>query len=836
MDKPEARIKATPRPIRVAYVLEAGEDTHQWLTAVFADCFGRDGGRQSLIVPVHNGTVSDRYKQWLRSQGPDIVLLATYENERWASAITDIVGDAELIGVERRKDEPEEHPRIGVERPQPLTSLSWLPLLKTVSGFQRTPPTQILDRYPTWEDDGIIGDNFGTLYASVQQFPIHQQIGLQGLMLTPRDAPQNRWHFRAIAGHEVEQGHAVLPDLATRGDLVTLSMLANLSRASTKPRHVWSEGFCLVVGDSVEDRISCWNAGLLFEGAQRQRYTTLRVPAHYAADPQKTQSIAIFLRNGNWIGDGSGPSRVVVRSHSLTEPELTRFIDRLREQARSIVTFEPIGSLDDCTPVDPSATQFVNHFIDTAPSATEAPILGKSVTLTTPQPPHMIYCRGLNPIFSRGAWLNNVQLDRLDDVGRFSNERQHWVLPSRRQLVRLFSNTAGSRLTAQGILAIPATAESATLQVTQPDDQDVFHSLFAEGGKQHFEYRDLRGHFASASPYAYAEPSDKGGFLRGLVGLFGSLNNLESVLGNHFWRNMFLTMAAPAQSQQEEVIRDMKLRMRARDGVLQLEQDADWEKLAQRIIQKSARMRVPRLTTRYDKLLEAWTRELEAAIGRDSNLQQDRHQLLAGRERDLQRSLGFLLQRGILFRGHEWVCEACRHRNWRGIDALQEVLACEVCGENHLLPAGVTLDFQMNEFLATCLREHDTLSVAAALCTLRQRARHCFLYAPQTALYDRYPDGPRAAITRELDVVCISDGKLIIGEAKISSALIARSDIEDLAAAAVAVNADIAVLAAMQGDPQTMKTKLTELKDRLPEHIQAASILSPWDDLPAFYL
>lgn len=834
MDKPEARIKAIPRPIGVAYILEDGADAHAWLSAIFAHCFGRDGGRQSLIVPIQKAAISDRYQQWLRSQGPDVVLLATYDNEHWASAITDLVGDAELIGIERRKDEPVQFPRIGLERPQPLTSLSWIPLLKAVSGFQRTPPTQILDRYPRWEDDGLIGDNFGTLQASMSQFPIHEQIGLQGFMLTPRDAPANRWNF-GPRGYEVEDAHAVLPDLA-RGDLVTLSMLSNLSKDSTRPRHAWSEGFCLVVGDSLDDRISCWNAGLLFDGALRQRYCTLRVPASYATDKEKIENIGTFLRNGNWIGDSSGPARVVVRSHTLDQAALADFIDRLREHARANVAFEPISSLDDCTPVDPSARHFVTHSFDAAPSATEAPILGKSVAFATPQPAQVAYCRGLNPVFSRGAWLNDIRVDRLNDVGRFSNERQHWVLPPRRQLVHLFSTTPGTRLTAQGILAVPATIESATLQVTQPDDQGVFHSLFADGGTQHFEYRDLRSRFASASPYVYAEPSDKGGFLRGLVGLFGSLNDLEDVLSNHFWRTVFLTMAAPAQSQQEEVIRDMQLRMRARDGVLKLEQPADWEKLAERIIQKSARMRVPRLTTRYDKLLDAWTRELEAAIGRDSNLQQDKDRLLAARERDLQRSLGFLLERGILFRGHEWVCEACRHRNWRGIDALKEVLACEVCGENHLLPAGVTLDFQMNEFLATCLREHDTLSVAAALCTLRRSAKRCFLYAPQTALYDKYPDGPRAAIARELDVVCISDGKLIIGEAKIRSDLIARSDIEDLAAAAVAVNADKAVLVAMQGDPQTMKMRLAELKDRLPAHIEAASILSPWDDQPAFYL
>lgn len=142
----------------------------------------------------------------------------------------------------------------------------------------------------------------------------------------------------------------------------------------------------------------------------------------------------------------------------------------------------------------------------------------------------------------------------------------------------------------------------------------------------------------------------------------------------------------------------------------------------------------------------------------------------------------------------------------------------------------------MNEFLATCLREHDTLSVAAALCTVRNGSNRCFMYAPQTVLYEDLPDEPGAAIAHELDVVCISDGELVIGEAKADSSLIARSDIEDLAQAAKAAHADSAVLVAMQGDPLVMIAKLQELRDRLPLETQASSILSPWDDQPAFYL
>ena len=213
-------------------------------------------------------------------------------------------------------------------------------------------------------------------------------------------------------------------------------------------------------------------------------------------------------------------------------------------------------------------------------------------------------------------------------------------------------------------------------------------------------------------PYRYTKPSDKGSYLQGLIGMFGSLSGIEHTMETHFWRVQFGNMAAPAQSQHEEVIRDIKLRMNARDGKLVIENDAGWQNLAQRIVQKASRLKVPRLRTRYVDLLTAWTEELTAAIDKDPNLKQRQEEILGEREDDLKQSLSFFFERGVMYRGHEWSCRECRHRNWLGVEALKDVMPCEVCRREHQLPIDVALDFRMNEFFATCLREHDTITVA----------------------------------------------------------------------------------------------------------------------------
>ncbi len=834
MNKPDPKIRATPRVMRVAYVLEGGEDVHGWLDAIFADCFSRDGGRQSLVVPLIEGRIPDRYKAWLRVLDPDFVLLLTYDNNSLVDELTAMLGDTQLLERKRDRDRLEAHPRVGIDRPIGLTALSWLPFLKAVSGLQHTPPTQILDRYPRWVDDGLIKDNFGTLYDSLTSFPVHNQIGMRAALLTPENPPENRWHFRSVDGVEMEDAYEVLSGLSNRGGIATLAQLSNLRTQPNRHTHPWANGFCLVVGDTFEDRVSCWNAGLLFQDAQSQTYKTLRLPEAAAFDAEKVASVGQFLRNCNWLGSGNGPPRVFVRSHSIDAARLERLLVGLREVSRSNVTFEEIPTLDDCCPLDAAQLQPVFNALTPDKVSAETAISGPTVMLSAPSPLQVSYCAGLHPVFSQGAWFVDLSMDRLNDVGRFSNVREIWLLPRRQQLVRYFCEVAGARVTKGGGITLPITIESRAVEIKQPDDSEIFQSLLVD--RPHFQPHELRGRVVREAPYRYTEPSDKGSYLQGLIGMFGSLNDIEHALSVHFWRKQFENMAAPAQSQYAEVIRDIQLRMQARDGKLVIDDEAGWQNLAQRIVQKASRLKVPRLRTRYGILLREWTAELTAAIEKDANLKLRREEVLGECEDDLKRSLGYLFERGVMHRGHEWSCVECRHRNWLGVEALKEKMSCEVCGRQHQLPVDIALDFRMNEFFATCLREHDTVTVAWALTAMRRRAKRSFMYAPQTALYRDFPENQGGRIDRELDLVCIVDGKFAIGEVKVSSELIANSDIEDLATAAKEVGAQVAVLAAVRGTPALMERKIQALRALLPTSIETQWLLSDWDDEPSYHL
>ncbi len=736
--------------------------------------------------------------------------------------------DSVILGRERKANEIASHPSVGIENPG-LTALSWLPFLNNSSGILQKRPEFVLDRYPAWDDDGFVKDNFGTLYGSLRSFPSPTEISdnLQVLLLTPRDAPINRWRYGIANAEELSDGYALAERLIPSGKTVTLAHLSNLHCQRHSLNHDWKYGFCVVVGDTFEDRVSCWNAALLFDDAQIQVYKTLRVPAATILDEEKTKRIGNFLRHSNWIGQNSGPARIVVRSFSLSATEVQPFTDALRKLAGS-VDFKAIESLDECCPFDAEKIEKIGIGGGQDDAGGGAPIRDSTVVVSVPVPKHLSYCAGLHPMYSAGSWFIDLVIDRLQDNGRFDNVRETWRLPARPQLLRLFHDGVDSRLLRNGEIAIKVDVSKRVVEVMQPEDKEIFFSVLNE--QPRYSRLDMRSKVERPVAYKYSAPSDKGRYLQGLLGMFGTLNGVEQVLGSHFWRSQFLGMAAPAQGQQEEVIKILQRRMKAKNGNLEISDESGWASLAERVIQLSSSLRVPRGKVRFDQLLDTWRQELNSALDKKIELHGRREEFLAEAPGDLKRSLEFLLECGVFYRGHDWVCWHCSHRNWVGIDSLANTLPCEVCRKTHQLPVDVSLEFRINEFFATCLREHDTLTVAWALCALRQESRASFIFAPQTDLFREYPEIQKGKRDRELDVVCIVDGKLVIGEAKAQVSKIKRSDIEDLAEVAKELNADVAILMAMSGSAQKMNEKVVQLRELLPKEIEVRGLVSDWDE------
>ena len=110
------------------------------------------------------------------------------------------------------------------------------------------------------------------------------------------------------------------------------------------------------------------------------------------------------------------------------------------------------------------------------------------------------------------------------------------------------------------------------------------------------------------------------------------------------------------------------------------------------------------------------------------------------------------------------------------------------------------------------------------------------MFAPQTALYRDYPENQSRRIDREVDLLCIMDGRLVIGEVKAGAELITKSEITILAQVAQELGANLAILAAVRGQPAIMEKKVAELRALLPAGIDVEYMLSDWSDEPSSFL
>jgi hypothetical protein len=341
-----------------------------------------------------------------------------------------------------------------------------------------------------------------------------------------------------------------------------------------------------------------------------------------------------------------------------------------------------------------------------------------------------------------------------------------------------------------------------------------------------YSYPDIRHQKNYDLPYQYSQPSDKGRYLQGVLGMFGSLDRAYEVLTNGFWRRQFIKLGSPSEDQYPLILLTLKKKFRPQAGKFTFERNEQWESLARTMVRQAVKVRQPRYTVKLQSLIDDWLNDLERAIESDANLKKQKDSILAEGPQELTKSLDALCREGVFHQGYSWACRHCAYRNWTALDALRMTLECQVCHQEHNAPINLKFDFRLNEFLATCIREHDTLSVIWALGKLqRQEMASSFIFAPQMELFRKWPDDKNSKPDREIDILCVIGGKVVVGEVKASLAEIDRNELDNLITVAGEIHPDIVVIGAMEGEKQNLDSKLKEVREKVGPGIEVKGLL-----------
>jgi hypothetical protein len=119
----------------------------------------------------------------------------------------------------------------------------------------------------------------------------------------------------------------------------------------------------------------------------------------------------------------------------------------------------------------------------------------------------------------------------------------------------------------------------------------------------------------------------------------------------------------------------------------------------------------------------------------------------------------------------------------------------------------------LNSLVRNGIALHGCVPVISALRNLRERARESFIYTHGVALFKEYGDAKPEA---EIDLLCISDGRLVCGEVKSSVSDFTREELEKLARVAADIRADQVAISAFNDRGGLMQQHSNTLASLLP--------------------
>ena len=140
-------------------------------------------------------------------------------------------------------------------------------------------------------------------------------------------------------------------------------------------------------------------------------------------------------------------------------------------------------------------------------------------------------------------------------------------------------------------------------------------------------------------------------------------------------------------------------------------------------------------------------------------------------ELGLKETIDELCNYRLFLKGLKLKCPKCTSEFWYPISEVNEIINCKGCLESFKLPIEPKFSYKLNDLIKNNIFQSKTsrdgnLTVIRTLASIQDSSRLSFEYSPQLNLYDNLKTRRPCS---EMDIVCLSDGKFIIGEAKHNS-------------------------------------------------------------------
>jgi hypothetical protein len=188
-------------------------------------------------------------------------------------------------------------------------------------------------------------------------------------------------------------------------------------------------------------------------------------------------------------------------------------------------------------------------------------------------------------------------------------------------------------------------------------------------------------------------------------------------------------------------------------------------------------------------------------------------------EKSVQRELSWMLRTGALQMGFDHTCPRCGSVNWTVIDNVRQEMICDGCRLRYSMPAEPRLSYRLSSLVRHGILSHGLVPVVLVLGQLLRNAHSSFFFSPCLDLFQRVPGEPSThKRLTDLDIVCIKDGKFVVGEVKSNQARFELESCLRLAEIAKVIEADILVFSSLEKETtRATQEILTKVREQLKD-------------------
>jgi hypothetical protein len=769
-----------PRQFRVAFLINPSGTSLALIDAIFGFATGVWGGRLFPIIPVINGDISPAYWNLLLTYDPDSI----YTYTALPQALIDrIESEIDPLRIERH---PEyllqgDHPHFSPHHLDHFVPVESLIPLEIRPHWFRKPVLATYEDRGGSQADPLIARNFGVLQKDLRSRPIPEGV--------------------AQVSFTRENTFTSFLELVTAAQPNTVVFPFHLAAARCTlnvGREGHETGYAIFVGESVEDWIAHWNHIFTVNPEGRTGWKALCLPVAQLSDPSFQPALLAFLRKCTHR-NGQHPPYVTWSSRVLSEQELRdlsapyrvktldavfRFVQRAEWDFPMLQPNDAISyGLPNIASGDPDQIQ------------TSIQQIPREGGLLNP-PPLPFRFHG------DGRWMQDIRIQYLSKYPFYGNEEVTYKLPRRNGVARAFSQFPG-RIVLHGGLAFEMRRQM-PLGIRIPDDRDLLLVAIGCGTRSghtaDLEWRQL--------PPAYQDhaPSDKAKYCRGVIDLFEGLQTASQYFNSRFWRRMFNELAGAEMEHLRKVAAN-KIKKHPERWTLDsaVADEASIERIANHVVRllQHVKSQDGEITLKY--MEEQFALERKEFYERNpefkSTEEMSEEEQAQTIRLDLKRNLQWFVDRGILQQGVVSRCPHCGSRLWRELTNIAQRHPCDGCGAEVHTPVDTQWIYRANSLVRGAIAHHGTVALLLALAKLREQARDSYIYSPGIQFYERYEDRDPAV---EVDLVCVSDGKIVVGEVKTDAGEFNRPEIDKLVAAAKRLGADQACVFALDGSQEKL--------------------------------